>query len=170
MHRSGLRRLAAHRMPTSHISHRRTASSSRPSIRRYPVRLSFQSCRQSNRDTRPGSGTENRGTTASRGLRRCTIGGMDWVLTPATSRNTSLCVPVITVKVPSETAIRVTRMAARRRVSKSTIVREALEEKLAPSSESPSVHDLMKPVLGALDGGLRDRGHNPKHLALFGRQ
>ena len=77
--------------------------------------------------------------------------------------------PVISIKVPTSTAARVARMAAKRRVSKSTIVREALDEKLRSSTDEPSVHDVMKSQIGAVDSGVRDRGHNPKHLTRFGR-
>ena len=76
---------------------------------------------------------------------------------------------LITLKVPAETAARIARIAARRRVSKSTVVREALEEKLRESTDEPSVHDLMKSDLGAVDSGVRDLGHNPKHLSGFGK-
>lgn len=77
--------------------------------------------------------------------------------------------PVLTLKLPPETAARIARIAARRRVSKSTVVREALDEKLRDTPDELSVHDLMKGVAGAVDSGVRDRGHNPKHLARFGR-
>ena len=78
--------------------------------------------------------------------------------------------PVLTLKVPSETAARLERLAGRRRVSKSAVMREALEEKLRKAADAPSLHDVMKQAIGALDSGKRDLGHNPKHLEGFGRQ
>ena len=78
--------------------------------------------------------------------------------------------PIVTLKVPPEIAARLERVAMRRRVSKSAIVREALEEKLRRSPDRPSLHDAMRHSIGVLDSGVRDLGHNPKHLAGFGRK
>jgi Arc/MetJ-type ribon-helix-helix transcriptional regulator len=78
--------------------------------------------------------------------------------------------PMLTLKVPSEMAARLEGLAARRRVSKSTVVREALEEKLRKSTNVASLHDVMKHSIGVLDSGIRDLGHNPKHMAGFGRK
>ena len=78
--------------------------------------------------------------------------------------------PILTLKISPATAVRVERMASRRRLSKSALVREALEEKLRESAESPTLHDAMGPTLGVVDSGVRDLGHNPKYLAGFGRK
>jgi len=78
--------------------------------------------------------------------------------------------PVLTLKVPADTAARLERLAASRRMSKSAVIREALEEKLGQSLVAASLHDLMKSSLGILDSGVSDLGHNPKHLAGFGRK
>ena len=78
--------------------------------------------------------------------------------------------PVVTLKIPTATAERLERVAARRRMTKSAFLREALEKKLAQTPDEPSLHDLMRPTLGAVDSGVRDLGHNPKHLAGFGRR
>jgi hypothetical protein len=77
--------------------------------------------------------------------------------------------PVITLKVSQETAARLEQMALRLRTSKSAVIREALEEKLRERSTEPSLYDLMKSSIGAVDSGVIDLGHNPKHLAGFGR-
>jgi predicted DNA-binding protein len=77
---------------------------------------------------------------------------------------------VMTLKLPSQTAQRLTRAAARRRVSKSAFVRELLEGKLARLQDEPTLYDLMQPALGSVDSGQADLGHNPRHLAGFGRQ
>jgi hypothetical protein len=76
--------------------------------------------------------------------------------------------PTLTLKLSTETAARLERMAARRRTTKSTVMREALEEKLRESANEPSVYDLMKPSIGSVDSGIRDLGHNPSHLKGFG--
>ena len=91
-------------------------------------------------------------------------------MTEATSRNTRCDMTVMTLKLPSQTAQRLTRAAARRRVSKSAFVRELLEVKLARLQDEPTLYDLMQPALGAVDSGQADLGHNPRHLEGFGRQ
>ena len=76
--------------------------------------------------------------------------------------------PTLTLKLPIDTAARLGRMAARRRTTKSAVMREALEDKLRSSTDEPSVYDLMTASLGSLDSGIRDLGHNPDHLTGFG--
>jgi hypothetical protein len=78
--------------------------------------------------------------------------------------------PTLTLKVPTETAARLERLARERRVAKSVVVREALADKLSRQTVMPSLHDVMKHSLGVVDSGVRDLGHNPKHLAGFGRK
>jgi len=78
--------------------------------------------------------------------------------------------PTLTLKVPSETVARLERHARRRRVSKSTVVREALADKLRKSVDAPSLREAMKHSIGSLDSGVRDLAHNPRHLAGFGRK
>ena len=92
------------------------------------------------------------------------------VLTDVATGNTGVAMPTLTLKVPTDTAARLERLAMRRRVSKSAVVREALDEKLRRSADAPSLHDVMKHSLGVVDSGVRDLGHNPKHLAGFGRK
>jgi len=76
--------------------------------------------------------------------------------------------PTLTLKIPTDTAARLERMAARRRTSKSAVMREALEDKLRSSANEPSVYDMMKTSVGSIDSGVRDLGHNPAHLKKFG--
>jgi hypothetical protein len=92
------------------------------------------------------------------------------ILTYATGGNTDDLMPVLTFKVPIEVAVRLERAAKKRRVAKSVVIREALEEKLGHALSEPSLYELMQPCLGVLDSGKRDLGHNPAHLANFGRQ
>jgi predicted transcriptional regulator len=77
-------------------------------------------------------------------------------------------VQTLTLKVSTTTSARLDRLAARRRTTKSAIMREALDEKLRSSANEPSVYDLMKASVGSIDSGLRDLGHNPAHLKGFG--
>jgi|CZKI01.1.fsa_nt_gi predicted transcriptional regulator len=76
--------------------------------------------------------------------------------------------PTLTLKLPADAAARLDRMASRRRITKSAVMREALEDKLRSSANEPSVHDLMKASVGLIDSGVRDLGHNPRHLKGFG--
>jgi Ribbon-helix-helix protein, copG family len=92
------------------------------------------------------------------------------VLTDVTSGNTLAWMPVITLKVSIATAARLQRLASQRRMSKSAVIREALEEKLQTLGTTPSLRDLMGPTIGMVDSGVTDLGHNPKHMRNFGRQ
>ena len=74
----------------------------------------------------------------------------------------------LTLKLSTDTAARLDRMAERRRCTKSAVMREALEEKLRSAANEPSVHDLMRASAGSIDSGIRDLGHNPRHLKGFG--
>jgi predicted transcriptional regulator len=76
--------------------------------------------------------------------------------------------PTLTLKLPTDTAARLERMAARRRTTKSALMREALEDKLRSSAAEPSVYDLMKASAGSIDSGVGDLGHNPRYLKGFG--
>jgi predicted transcriptional regulator len=97
-------------------------------------------------------------------------GGRWRVLTNVAMGNTASAMPTLTLKLPTGTAARLERMAARRRTTKSAVMREALEDKLRSSDDEPSVHDLMKAAAGSIDSGVRDLGHNPGHLRGFGRK
>ena len=76
--------------------------------------------------------------------------------------------PTLTLKLPTDTAARLERMAARRRTTKSAVMREALEEKLHSSANEASVYDMMRASVGSIDSRIRDLGHNPRHLKGFG--
>ena len=90
------------------------------------------------------------------------------VLTKASFGNTHLIVQTLTLKLSTDAAARLERMATRRRTTKSAVMREALEDKLRASANEPSVYDLMKASIGSIDSGIRDLGHNPVHLKGFG--
>jgi predicted transcriptional regulator len=76
--------------------------------------------------------------------------------------------PTLTLKLPSDIAARLERMAARHRTTKSAVMREALEDKPRSSANEPSVYDLMKTSVGTIDSGILDLGHNARHLKGFG--
>jgi len=90
------------------------------------------------------------------------------VLTDVAIGNTTIAMPTVMLKLPTDTATRLDRVAARRRTTKSAVIREALEDKLRSFADESSVYDLMKASVGSIDSGTRDLGHNPKHLKGFG--
>ena len=77
-------------------------------------------------------------------------------------------VHTLTLKLSTETAVRLERLAKRRRTTKSAVMREALEDKLRASANEPSVYDLMKASVGSIDSGIRDLGHSPIDSKGFG--
>lgn len=77
----------------------------------------------------------------------------------------------LTLKVPVELAAKLNRVSAARRVSKSRIIREALEKSLHGTEKNKpvSVYDLMKHGCGIVKGGPADRSTNKKYMAGYGR-
>jgi predicted transcriptional regulator len=75
----------------------------------------------------------------------------------------------ISCKIPEKLDAELEVIARRRRVSKSTIVREALEQRLKRSRKAgaPTVYDLAKSVCGKLTGP-SDLATNPKYMDDFG--
>jgi len=75
----------------------------------------------------------------------------------------------ITCKIPEQLDAMLEAMARQRRVPKSTIVREALEQQLKYERNvaSPTAYDLAKVVCGTLSGP-SDLATNPKHMKGFG--
>jgi predicted DNA-binding protein len=75
----------------------------------------------------------------------------------------------ITCKIPEELDARLEAVARRRRVPKSTIVREALEQRLKHSRHAAALtaYDLAKPVCGTLRGA-SDLATNRKYMEGLG--
>jgi predicted transcriptional regulator len=90
------------------------------------------------------------------------------MLKRAASRNTYPIMLSVTLKLSTDMAAKLERMAARRRITKSAFMREALEEKLRVSADEPSVFDLMKASVGSIDSGIRNLSHNPTKMKGFG--
>jgi predicted transcriptional regulator len=78
---------------------------------------------------------------------------------------------VLTMKVSAELAAKLEKVSARRRVSKSQIIREALEKALmkAESDRELSAYDLMKDGFGIVRSGVKDLGSNKQHLKGYGK-
>ena len=75
----------------------------------------------------------------------------------------------ITCKIPDKLSAHLEAAARQRRVSKSQIVREALEDKTSrsPRSITPTAYDLVKHLCGRVRGP-KDLSTNPKHMKGFG--
>ena len=76
----------------------------------------------------------------------------------------------ISLKLPDELAARLEAEAQARNTSRSTLFREALEEKLEAlaAGRQPSLLELASDLCGSAASGFQDLGSNPKHLEGFG--
>jgi metal-responsive CopG/Arc/MetJ family transcriptional regulator len=77
----------------------------------------------------------------------------------------------ITCKLPDGLDAKLEALAQKRGVSKSEVVREALERTLQETSKrlKPSAYDLMKDCCGIVKGGPSDYATNPKYLEDLGK-
>jgi hypothetical protein len=73
----------------------------------------------------------------------------------------------ITCKIPGQLKARLEAAARQWRVSKSAILRFALEKQLARRSTAPSAFDLVKHLSGSLHGP-KNLSTNPRHMKGFG--
>ena len=76
----------------------------------------------------------------------------------------------ISVKIPEELGIKLTAVAAKRRESKSALIRAALDQ-IVESSETitpNSCLDLAKDLIGSVEGPA-DLSYNKKYLKGYGR-
>jgi hypothetical protein len=76
-------------------------------------------------------------------------------------------VKTLSVKLPSQLAVWLSRRSKQLGRTQSDLVREALEQQRARSG-TPSCHDLMEDLCGSVDGPA-DLSTNPKYLNDFGR-
>jgi hypothetical protein len=76
----------------------------------------------------------------------------------------------VTVKLPPSLASQISTEARQRRVSKSALIRDSLEQRYAKSRtrRHPTVGDLAGHLLGKLQGGPHDLSTNKKHMEGFG--
>ena len=77
----------------------------------------------------------------------------------------------ITCKIPESLDAEIEAVAAKRGVSKSVVVRDAIEASLAEQKRRAglSAYDVMKNACGIIRRGPRDLATNPKHMKGFGR-
>ena len=80
-----------------------------------------------------------------------------------------MAMTTITCKVSEKLNAQLEALARRRRLSKSAILREALESKTKASAKSaaPSAYDLVKHICGSLRGP-KDLSTNRRHMRGFG--
>jgi hypothetical protein len=73
---------------------------------------------------------------------------------------------IVSLKMPDELASQLTAAARRRGVSRSALLRSALEAYLR-DGRTGSAADLLSDLIGAFKGP-KDLSHHPKHLEGFG--
>jgi len=76
----------------------------------------------------------------------------------------------ISLKLPDDLLAQLEHEAKARRVTKSWLVRESLEEALskAPPAGAVSCYDLARDLAGTVKGLPKDLAHNPKYMEGFG--
>lgn len=78
----------------------------------------------------------------------------------------------LTVKMPQQLAAALDEISAREHLSKSELVRRAIENYLRAQNTGgsrASVLDRAGDLVGCFKGGPKDLASNPRHLAGFGR-
>lgn len=78
----------------------------------------------------------------------------------------------LTIKIPEQLAAEVTRASSQAHVSKSELVRRALDAYLEQHKSGTlplSALDQAGDLVGCFSGGPADLSSNPEHLAFFGR-
>lgn len=76
----------------------------------------------------------------------------------------------MSVKIPHSLKLRMERESSRRGMSKSRLIRDALESAFGQDKQMPgaTVFDLTKDLCGSVRGGRRDLSSNKKHLDGYG--
>ncbi len=79
--------------------------------------------------------------------------------------------PTISLKLPKHLHERLEKVSRARRTTKSSVVRESLEQTLGSGTiaEEASCYGLARDLAGSVKGLPRDLATNPKHLEGFGR-
>lgn len=75
--------------------------------------------------------------------------------------------PMMTIRLTRKERARVARLAKRKRVSKSEVVRQGIAA--LEIAEGRSALDAWADCVGIAKGGPRDLATNPKHMAGYGR-
>lgn len=77
----------------------------------------------------------------------------------------------ISVKLPDDLHAQLSKAAKTRRITKSSLIRESLENELhaQPSAGAPSCYDLSRDLAGKIKGLPKDLADNPKYMDGFGQ-
>ncbi len=75
----------------------------------------------------------------------------------------------VTMKIPQEMAQKLEAVASRKRVPKSTLMREALGTYLKTQKTKTNLYERMKAGIGCIRSGKGDLSTNPKHMDGYGR-
>jgi predicted transcriptional regulator len=75
--------------------------------------------------------------------------------------------PLMTIRLSRQESARVAAIARRRKVTRSQVVRDALER--LDAGGMPSLLDRARDLAGVLRGGARDLSHHPRHLDDLGQ-
>ncbi|PAW76643.1 MAG: hypothetical protein B9S33_20725 [Pedosphaera sp. Tous-C6FEB] len=75
----------------------------------------------------------------------------------------------VSLKLPDALAAELAAAAAKRRVSKATLVRELLSASLAPARPKLSAYEVMQAGCGVVTDAPRDLSTSKRHLADYGR-
>ena len=85
---------------------------------------------------------------------------------------TSVHMNTLTIKLPDQLEVEIVAASQQEHISKSALVRRALEAYLAQrKSATPAISALDKAgdLVGCFEGGPRDLASNPRHMAGFGK-
>lgn len=77
--------------------------------------------------------------------------------------------PTLTLKVSEETAAYLVAESKRLGISKSRLMRDAIEKRLRRSKATPSLYDRMKDGFGCFDSGVTDLSTNKKYMEGYGK-
>jgi Arc/MetJ-type ribon-helix-helix transcriptional regulator len=76
----------------------------------------------------------------------------------------------VTVKLSPEVDSVLEAVSARRHISKSAVLREALQKELLRDESEPTFFDLVQESVGRIESKVRARATKPKHIKSHRRQ
>lgn len=75
----------------------------------------------------------------------------------------------VTVKLSPEVDAALEAVSARRHISKSAVLREALRKELSRGGSEPTVFDRVQESAGRMESEVGVRATNPKHMKVYRR-
>ncbi len=82
---------------------------------------------------------------------------------------TLVTMQTLSVKLPDELHALLAQEAKARRVAKSQVLHESIEQTLRPLGAEPSCYDLSHYLIGTIHGLPADLAENPKYMEDFGQ-